>query len=115
MVKWDFVILRVRSSLRANAARHRRVGPEERALPRIPWPHRRRPGRGIRRAIFSTWHSNTYVANRLYTALLVYGIWLGGSLTLGSYINYSTQGILKAIDTLRYSQDGPPSSGNDSS
>src|SRR6516165_4336783 len=37
----------------------------------------------------------------LYTALLVYGIWLGGILTLGSYIKYSTQGILKAIEALR--------------
>jgi len=42
----------------------------------------------------------------LYTALLVYGIWLGGSLTLGSYIKHSTQGILKAIDALRLSQEG---------
>jgi hypothetical protein len=42
----------------------------------------------------------------LYTALLVYGIWLGGILTLGSYIKYSTQGILKAIDALRYASEG---------
>jgi hypothetical protein len=42
----------------------------------------------------------------LYTALLVYGIWLGGILTLGSYIKYSTQGILKAIDVLRQSKEG---------
>jgi hypothetical protein len=42
----------------------------------------------------------------LYTAMLVYGIWLGGILTLGSYIRYSTQGILKAIDALRRSQEG---------
>jgi hypothetical protein len=41
----------------------------------------------------------------LYTALLVYGIWLGGILTLGSYIKYSTQGILKAIDALRHSNE----------
>jgi hypothetical protein len=43
----------------------------------------------------------------LFTALLVYGIWLGGILTLGSYIRYSTQGILQAIDALRPSQPGP--------
>src|SRR6516165_10060779 len=42
----------------------------------------------------------------LFTALLVYGIWLGGILTLGSYIRYSTQGILKAIDALRHSKEG---------
>jgi hypothetical protein len=42
----------------------------------------------------------------LFTALLVYGIWLGGILTLGSYIKYSTQGILKAIDALRHSIEG---------
>jgi len=36
---------------------------------------------------------------------LVYGIWLGGILTLGSYIKYSTQGILKAIDALRQSNE----------
>ena len=41
----------------------------------------------------------------LYTALLIYGIWLGGILTLGSYIKYSTQGILKAIDALRHSNE----------
>src|SRR5262245_1172751 len=41
----------------------------------------------------------------LFTALLVYGIWLGGILTLGSYIKYSTQGILKAIDALRHSNE----------
>jgi hypothetical protein len=40
----------------------------------------------------------------LFTALLVYGIWLGGILTLGSYIKYSTQGILKAIDALQHSK-----------
>ena len=49
----------------------------------------------------------------LYTALLVYGIWLGGILTLGSYIKYSTQGIIKAIDALRYAKDGTPRSGTD--
>ena len=43
----------------------------------------------------------------LYTALLVYGIWLGGILTLGSYIKYSTQGILKAIDALRHAKESP--------
>ena len=42
----------------------------------------------------------------LFTALLVYGIWLGGILTLGSYIKYSTQGILKAIDALRHAKEG---------
>jgi hypothetical protein len=42
----------------------------------------------------------------LFTALLVYGIWLGGILTLGSYIKYSTQGILKAIDALKHSKEG---------
>jgi hypothetical protein len=41
----------------------------------------------------------------LFTALLVYGIWLGGILTLGSYIKFSTQGILKAIDALHQSKD----------
>ena len=41
----------------------------------------------------------------LFTALLVYGIWLGGILTLGSYIKYSTQGILKAIDALRHAKE----------
>src|SRR5262249_32740334 len=41
----------------------------------------------------------------LYTALLVYGILLGGILTLGAYIKYSTQGILKAIDALRHSNE----------
>jgi hypothetical protein len=41
----------------------------------------------------------------LYTALLVYGIWLGGILTLGSYIKYSTQGILKAIEALQDSKE----------
>ena len=41
----------------------------------------------------------------LYTALLVYGIWLGGILTLGSYIKYSTQGILKAIESLQHSKE----------
>ena len=41
----------------------------------------------------------------LFTALLIYGIWLGGILTLGSYIKYSTQGILKAIDALRHSNE----------
>jgi len=51
----------------------------------------------------------------LYTALLVYGIWLGGILTLGSYIKYSTQGILKAIDALRYSKDGTLRGGTDGS
>ena len=49
----------------------------------------------------------------LYAALLVYGIWLGGILTLGSYIKYSTQGILKAIDALRYDKEGTPRSGSD--
>jgi hypothetical protein len=43
----------------------------------------------------------------LFTALLIYGIWLGGILTLGSYIRYSTQGILKAIEALRHSNEGP--------
>ena len=42
----------------------------------------------------------------LFTALLIYGIWLGGILTLGSYIKYSTQGILKAIDALRHAKEG---------
>jgi hypothetical protein len=42
----------------------------------------------------------------LFTALLVYGIWLGGILTLGSYIKYSTQGILKAIDALHHGKEG---------
>jgi hypothetical protein len=42
----------------------------------------------------------------LFTALLIYGIWLGGILTLGSYIKYSTQGILKAIDALRHANEG---------
>jgi hypothetical protein len=53
----------------------------------------------------------------LFTALLVYGIWLGGILTLGSYIKDSTQGILKAIDALRLSlsKEGSERRGNDGS
>jgi hypothetical protein len=39
----------------------------------------------------------------LYMSLLIYGIWLGGILTLGSYLRYSSEGIVKAIDSLRYS------------